>query len=248
MLTKLLSTIIFCLWASCTWANPNGFLAVATGGAAACNTECPTHLICDKFNNSFDETWTDTGPVTDSFVNESRGLCSTHFVRLTAVGGRYLSIDSGAQTEWYASGWLRLKTDGMSASSTINTILVGTTSSGFTAMSMRIQKNAGGQLQFLLEVNGATPAVTTYDISANTWYHVGMFFQLNGATKNYSWYVSTADTLGTAIASGTHTSSRAPGKTFLDAIVATGTYGNGTTQIDYDSFVVATGGFANVEY
>lgn len=104
---RYLLSIILCLWASCAWAFPPGFIgAVASGEGSYCTGK--TSLVC----RDFDEAGTPSGMSTvagDATVNYdsiSPLLDGSQSLRITA-GSVVANIDTGifaAQTALYAGG------------------------------------------------------------------------------------------------------------------------------------------------
>ena len=218
-----------------------------SGVAATCDAELGSVAWCEPFDNAFALSWVDSGSPTTSFVSGARTSGSgSHFLRFGPTGSNSKYNSLGVQTSLYVETWIRVSTDSLSASSEVDVIRVGeTTPGGSESISLVLMKTAGSQLQFRIDYydNGGASG-TAQNITANTWYHVGLHVQ-NGSPDIVEWFLSTTDTLGAAINSiNPATSTRTPQYLDIGFEYNSGTWGSSSTVIDFDSLSVDDDGFA----
>lgn len=215
--------------------------------AATCDAELGGVAWCESFDNAFTLTWTDSGTVTSSFQSGGRtGTSGSHFLRVGPMGSNSKYNSLGVQTSLYVDVWVRVSTDSLSSSSEVDVIRIGeTTPGGSESISLVLMKTAGGQLQFRIDYydNGGASG-TAQNITANTWYHVGLHVQ-NGSPDIVEWFLSTTDTLGAAIDSiNPATSTRSPQYLDIGFEYNSGTWGSSSTVVDFDSLAVDDDAFA----
>lgn len=150
--------------------------AGASGGASYCTG---TELFCSTFEST--TTWTASNPASADCSYTSDGTwcdgdTGTYLFGSKSFGVRgstsYYSekdFTSTAQTEFYIEGWFRWS----AVSSGVATFKVSDTSSHDV-----IAPNLSASNYYQVRVKDlATTVATTYAISANTWYHVGIYFK-----------------------------------------------------------------------
>lgn len=242
LLASILMVFSACALAQSPTDNPSWLAGLNPGSAGvSCNTTCTASSLCDKFENSYDESWTEAAG-SWGFVSEARGSCSSYFVRGSALAaGQFLIITNGTTDPCYVDAWVRIKTEAISDGGSTSVIYLSTNPDGFYCIGIRVGK-VGSDLQ-LYPTDHVSSSYTAQTISADTWYHVGLYW--NNSANQAAWYLSTTDALGSAIDSTTPSTTRSVGKVSLGRASSTGTVG--TPTFDYDSFTLDNSTFTPVE-
>lgn len=225
------------------FAHPSDVANMTVASSVTCNNTCAADLLCDRFENANDATWVRSGLAGNwNFINQARGSCSSYFWRLTSTATGDRQTWTGSDTAvTYATGWFRVSTDSLPDTSSVR-VIVGNMASSTTIWYLRLGKT-GTQL-YLLMVDHVASTYTSQNISANVWYHWGVYW--NNTANAASWYLTTTDSLGAAIDTTAPSTTRSLGQ----LVIGRGTEVNspGNVGLDFDSTTINSGDFSQVEY
>ena len=212
------------------------------GGCAVTSCGVDPDIACDTLEGS-DAIFTLSGTDRWSFASAARGSCSDDYWIVTnPIPNDYQYHNFVDSDPTYADFWFRIVSTDMANTEGLD-IAALQTDEEYACIYLSVINASGTYNLYSRLVNGGSPS-NTYEISLNTWYHVGMMF--DAAANTAAWFASTVDALGAAQESFSELATpRTPGIFKIGNITDIGAF---DIVINYDSVGLDDDTMTGVEY
>lgn len=238
---KLILLSIILIYSFTVHAAGPAMMALVSGGGSAEIPYCTGtggELFCSTFESS--TSWDSTSGTSkcDGYTSDGDfcdGESSVYVIGTKSLGIRGSSsyyvektLSTSGQTEFYIEAWVRWSYVGGS-----NSFIV-MQSSG-SKDTVRLSLSSGSVI--IVTNDGLTTTSTTCSVSANTWYHVGLYYKSDGTLR---YWQNTATSSGFSAIDNCLNSSVTTGSLVGDYIRLRGSSAGGDMEY-YDNFKIIAG-------